>query len=89
MAGGGGTSGGAPATHAQYSAAELTCVVDVAHRAGRGVVAHCRAPSAIRAAIGFGVDRIEHLTWEVPGGVAFDARAAHELGRRGIWADPT
>ena len=89
MASGGGTRGALPATHPQFSLAELQTVVDEAHAVGRRVAAHARAPEAIRRAVAAGVDRIEHLTWETPDGVSYDAAVATDMARRGTWADPT
>lgn len=89
MASGGATAAATPPWETQYSAAEIRAVVDTAHPRGRRVVAHCRAPGAIRAAVDAGVDRIEHLTWDTPHGVDYDSRLAEEMASRGIWADPT
>jgi len=89
MASGGGTRGATPATEAQFSLAELEAIVGEAHAAGRRVVAHTRATGAIRRAVRAGVDRLEHVTWEVVGGVQFDAALATEMARRAIWVDPT
>jgi imidazolonepropionase-like amidohydrolase len=89
MASGGATAGATPPTNAQYSALDLQAVTDAAHARGRRVVAHCRAPGAIRAAMAADVDRIEHLTWDTPAGVAYDPALAEQIAERGTWGDPT
>jgi imidazolonepropionase-like amidohydrolase len=89
MASGGATPCGYPPTTAQYSQSELTAIVEVAHARACRVVAHARAVEAIRASVSAGVDRLEHVTWEVEGGVAYDEGVAFDIARRGIWVDPT
>ena len=89
MASGGGTPGTTPAAEPQLDQAELEAIVQVAHARGHHVVAHARGAEAIRRAVRAGVDRLEHLTWEVHGGVAYDPRVANEMAERGTRADPT
>ncbi|HEV7665543.1 MAG TPA: amidohydrolase family protein [Chloroflexota bacterium] len=89
IASGGGTSGATPPWEPQYTAVELRAVVDIGHARGRRVVAHCRAPAAIRAAVAAGIDRLEHLTWDTPSGVAYEPALAKEMAAQGTWADPT
>ncbi|MHB8619189.1 MAG: amidohydrolase family protein [Chloroflexota bacterium] len=85
----GGATGGSDPSQPQYSEKELRAVVEVAHASGRGVAAHCRSAQSTRFAVNAGVDRLEHVTWETTGGVAYDAQLAGEIARRGIWVDPT
>ncbi|MEU6260483.1 amidohydrolase family protein [Streptomyces sp. NPDC047043] len=49
-----------PAGAQQYSDEELRAIADEAHRAGLKVAAHCMGDRAIRAALGAGIDCIEH-----------------------------
>src|SRR4051812_31335421 len=49
-----------PAGAQQYSNEELAAIVDEAHRAGLRVAAHAHGDDGIRAAIGAGIDCIEH-----------------------------
>lgn len=90
MASGGGTGGAIPPGAPQYSEAELRTIAAVAHRAGKRVVAHCRATAAIRRALAAGVDRLEHVTWEADEG-AYDFRSelAQSLVESGVWVGPT
>jgi imidazolonepropionase-like amidohydrolase len=49
-----------PAGAQQYSDEELRAIADEAHRAGLRVAAHAHGDAGIRAAIGAGIDCIEH-----------------------------
>jgi imidazolonepropionase-like amidohydrolase len=53
-------AGGTPPEEPQFSVAEARRVVDIAHRRGRKVMAHCIGTSAMVVAIEAGVDSIEH-----------------------------
>jgi imidazolonepropionase-like amidohydrolase len=48
---------------AQYSASELSVLVDDAHRLGRRVAAHAEATTGIVNCVRAGVDTIEHCGW--------------------------
>src|SRR5262249_38857730 len=60
MATGGVVSEGDNPTFAQYSPAELSAIVEVAHGLGRRVAAHAHATAGIKNAVLAGVDSIEH-----------------------------
>jgi len=51
---------------AQYTAAELSVLVEDAHRLGRRVAAHAEATSGIVNCVQAGVDTIEHCGWLGP-----------------------
>ncbi len=51
-----------PAGAQQYSAHEIACIVDEAHRAGLKVAVHAHGEDGIRTAVEAGVDCIEHCS---------------------------
>ncbi|HEX5096169.1 MAG TPA: amidohydrolase family protein, partial [Acidimicrobiia bacterium] len=51
-----------PAGAQQYSNEELAAIADEAHRAGLRVAAHAHGDDGIRAAVGAGIDCIEHCS---------------------------
>ncbi len=89
MASGGGTVGDFGPWEPQYTASELRAAVEVAHAAGRRVVAHARGTEAIRRAVAAGADVLAHLTWETADGYAYDADTAAAIRERRVWVDPT
>lgn len=89
IATGGGTPGSHPAD-AAYSPVELNAAVEVAHRVGVPVAAHCRGTPGIRNALEAGVDHIEHACFEKPDGtLAFDPALAGQMAQAGTFVTPT
>ncbi len=66
----------------ELSEAQMAAAVEVAHRAGRRVMAHAEGTQGIKAAVRAGVDSIEH-------GTMLDEEGALLLQRRGTWLVPT
>ncbi len=74
---------------AQFTAAELTALVDQAHAAGLPVVAHAHSLLGIRNALAAGVDGIEHFTGLSPEGVRIGEDVLEEAARRGAYVGLT
>src|SRR5207244_2914079 len=66
----------------ELSEAQMAKAVEVAHRAGRKVMAHAEGTSGITAAVRAGVDSIEH-------GTMLDEETAQLMADRGTWLVPT
>lgn len=66
----------------ELSEAQMAVAVEVAHRAGRRVMAHAEGTQGIKAAVRAGADSIEH-------GTMLDEEGALLLQRRGTWLVPT
>ncbi len=66
----------------ELSEAQMARAVEVAHRAGRRVMAHAEGTEGIKAAVRAGVDSIEH-------GTVLDEEGAALLAARGTWLVPT
>jgi imidazolonepropionase-like amidohydrolase len=80
-------SGGVLDSLSDYNVQELSddqirAAVEVAHRAGRRVMAHAEGTAGITAAVRGGVDTIEH-------GTMLDEETAKMMSERGIWLVPT
>jgi imidazolonepropionase-like amidohydrolase len=60
----------------------MALAVEVAHRAGKRVMAHAEGTEGIKAAVRAGVDSIEH-------GTALDEEGAVLMERKGTWLVPT
>ena len=68
MASGGTMTPGTRQEVAQFTAGQLTVIVDEAHRLGLPVTAHAHGTGAIRAALDAGVDGMEHVSfWSADG----------------------
>ncbi|MFN2486402.1 MAG: amidohydrolase family protein [Acidimicrobiia bacterium] len=87
-------TGGAMDSHtnrrrAQYSVDELAELVDVAHRLGLPVVAHCNATEGIENAVTAGVDTIAHCNWlgTEEGTIDYRPALADAILRQGISID--
>jgi imidazolonepropionase-like amidohydrolase len=61
--GGQSTPGGAGMSESQFDTAQLTALVEEAHRLGLPVAAHAHGLQSIKSAIAAGVDTIEHCTF--------------------------
>jgi imidazolonepropionase-like amidohydrolase len=87
---GGAMTPGSNRGRAQYSAAELTALVEDAHRLNRTVAAHCLCSEGMRNVVAAGVDTIEHCYWYGPQEVedSFDERVARELAEKGLYVSP-
>ncbi len=66
----------------ELSEEQMARTVEVAHRAGRKVMAHAEGTVGIKAAIRAGVDSIEH-------GTMLDDEGAQMMAQRGTWLVPT
>ncbi len=80
-------TGGVMDPHSDFRTQELSeeqmaLAVEVAHRAGKRVMAHAEGTEGIKAAVRAGVDSIEH-------GTALDEEGAALMERKGTWLVPT
>ena len=66
----------------ELSEEQMAAAVELAHRAGRRVMAHAEGTAGIRAAVRAGVDSIEH-------GTMLDEESAALMERNGTWLVPT
>ncbi|HKV05158.1 MAG TPA: amidohydrolase family protein [Candidatus Acidoferrales bacterium] len=66
----------------ELSEAQMERAVEVAHRAGKHVMAHAEGTEGIKAAVRAGVDSIEH-------GTMLDEDGAALMEQRGTWLVPT
>lgn len=66
----------------ELSEAQMAKAVEVAHRAGRRVMAHAEGTEGIKAAVRAGVDSIEH-------GTVLDEEGARLMAEKGTWLVPT
>ncbi len=66
----------------ELSEEQMRRAVDVAHRAGKKVMAHAEGTAGIKAAVRAGVDSIEH-------GTMLDEEGAKLMAERGTWLVPT
>lgn len=66
----------------ELSEAQMARAVEVAHRAGRHVMAHAEGTEGIKAAVRAGVDSIEH-------GTMLDEEGATLMEQKGTWLVPT
>jgi imidazolonepropionase-like amidohydrolase len=66
----------------ELSEAQMAKAVEVAHRAGKKVMAHAEGTEGIKAAVRAGVDSIEH-------GTVLDEEGAKLMEQRGTWLVPT
>jgi len=66
----------------ELSEEQMAKAVEVAHRAGKKVMAHAEGTAGIKAAVRAGVDSIEH-------GTMLDEEGAQMMEERGTWLVPT
>jgi imidazolonepropionase-like amidohydrolase len=66
----------------ELSEEQMAKAVEVAHRAGKKVMAHAEGAEGIKAAVRAGVDSIEH-------GTVMDEEGARLMEQNGIWLVPT
>ena len=88
VTGGNMTAGIDPLT-SQYTVAELSAVVDEAHRFGRAVTAHVHGVEGVERAVDAGVDGLEHCGFWVEDGVHADQALIDRIADRGIVVCPT
>lgn len=81
-ASGGVMSAGTEVGVAQFTVEEMCAAVDVAHKAGKRVMAHCHGTQAMKNAIEAGVDSIEH-------GTLMDDEVVEGMLQRGLYLVPT
>lgn len=87
---GGAMTPGSNRGRAQYSAAELTALVDDAHRLNKTVAAHSLCTEGMRHTVEAGVDTIEHCYWFNDREVEddFDEGVAQALANKGLVVSP-
>jgi imidazolonepropionase-like amidohydrolase len=66
----------------ELSTEQMAKAVEVAHRAGKKVMAHAEGSEGIKAAVRAGVDSIEH-------GTVLDEEGARMMEQKGTWLVPT
>jgi imidazolonepropionase-like amidohydrolase len=66
----------------EFSEEQMARAVEIAHRAGKRVMAHAEGTAGIKAAVRAGVDSIEH-------GTVLDDEGASLMAERGTWLVPT
>jgi len=66
----------------ELSEEQMAAAVELAHRAGRRVMAHAEGTAGIKAAVRAGVDSIEH-------GTMLDEESAALMEKNGTWLVPT
>lgn len=89
MATGGFRTQGTNPWSAQYTAEQLTAVVNAAHDRGLPVTAHAHATAGIAAAVEAGVDGLEHCTFVSDDGAIIDPRIVESIVRQNIWCGTT
>jgi imidazolonepropionase-like amidohydrolase len=89
MASGGFLTPGTDMFGAQYAPAELGVVVDAAHALGLEVLAHAHSVDGIEAALGRGVDGIEHFSGIAEGGAGLSDDLLDRVAAAGVVVDPT
>lgn len=89
MATGGGLTPNTNPREAQFDEQQMIAIVNDAERLGRYVAAHCHGTPGIYNAISARVRTIEHCSFMVPNGVAYEQRAADGIAERGIYVCPT
>lgn len=90
MASGGFATPDSDQLSAQFTADQLSVLVDEAHRAGLPLLAHAHSLVAMEHALSAGVDGIEHFTGLKPGmGALLDDRVLAEAARQGTFVDLT
>jgi imidazolonepropionase-like amidohydrolase len=87
---GGAMTPGSNRSRAQYSAEELTALVEDAHRLGRTVAAHTLCAEGMSNVVEAGCDTIEHCYWygQEEREYELDEEVARELARKGLFASP-
>ncbi|GAA3083167.1 amidohydrolase family protein [Streptomyces rectiviolaceus] len=88
VTGGGLTKDGPKSHQSQFTAEELTALVDEAHKAGVPVAAHAHGADGIASAVEAGVDTIEHCTWMTGGGLDFRPDVVKQIIDREITVCP-
>jgi imidazolonepropionase-like amidohydrolase len=89
MASGGAMTLGTDVTVPQFTADEISVVVEEGHAHGLRVTAHAHAVDAIRAALKGGVDSVEHCTFLTQAGIVVDDDIVADLVRTGTPVCPT
>lgn len=89
MASGGFATPGSDQLGAQFTSAELTTMVDEAHRVGLPIVAHSHSLLGMQNALAAGMDGIEHFTGLTREGPRIDDDLLDEVARRGVYVDLT
>ncbi|MEV7090151.1 amidohydrolase family protein [Streptomyces sp. NPDC093085] len=88
VTGGGLTKDGPKSHQSQFTAEELTALVEEAHAAGVPVAAHAHGADGIAAAVEAGVDTIEHCTWMSSDGLDFRPGVVQQIIAKDITVCP-
>jgi imidazolonepropionase-like amidohydrolase len=87
------TGGGTPGTYPEYAyldTEEIRTAVEVAHRVGKKVAAHCRGIPGMVNCIEAGIDHMEHAEFQLPGmKYGFDPKLAERMAKLGMYVTPT
>jgi imidazolonepropionase-like amidohydrolase len=87
------TGGGTPGTYPEYAyldVEEIQAAVEVAHRVGKKVAAHCRGIPGMVNCVGAGIDHMEHAEFQLPGmKYGFDPKLADKMAKIGMVVTPT
>lgn len=89
MASGGLLTKGTDAFGVQFTPEELRLLVEAAHEAGLGVLAHAHSLAGIEHALTAGVDGIEHFTGLAEGGLQVSDVLLARVAAAGVVVDPT
>lgn len=89
MATGGFTTTSTNPWQPQYDDDQLAAIVEAAHRAGLPVTAHAHATTGISAAVGAGVDGVEHCTFLGENGIVTDSGVVEAIIAQGVWCGVT
>lgn len=82
------TPEGPGANEDQFSADDLALIIAEAHSRGLPVAVHAYCARTIAAAVGLGVDSVEHCTFTSPNGADHRDDVAVQMARAGIVASP-
>ncbi|NJQ04058.1 amidohydrolase family protein [Streptomyces lonarensis] len=88
VTGGGLTKDGPKSHQSQFTAEELTALVNEAHEGGVPVAAHAHGADGIAAAVEAGVDTIEHCTWMSSDGLDFRPSVVQQIITKDIAVCP-
>ncbi|MDA0271506.1 MAG: amidohydrolase family protein [Chloroflexi bacterium] len=89
MASGGNMTHGSNPFRAQFTVAELSAIVEEAHRVGLRVAAHAHGVEGVRAAVAARVDTIEHCSFQTERGSVRDDATIAQIVEYGITVSPT
>jgi imidazolonepropionase-like amidohydrolase len=89
MATGGGMTDNSNIFEPQYTVAQLSSIVQEAHRLGRRATAHSHSGKGQRACLEARFDMIEHCNWHSPEGWSFDESLMSDIIQAGMYVGIT